>query len=532
MTHVRLQLITLSCLFALAVKAEVINGQADLSGIDGELRLNGNWSFYEGIIDPNDIGNASSDQIKVPSYWPINDGQKGYGSGLYHVKVVGVTQDLLAIRLGRVHTSYVVWINDQLIHQSGQPTIGEEGNKPGIDNKPIVFSPPGETFDLYIGVSNFQHARGGIVRQVVIGDATTIQDAWMSGLITEIIWVAIIFAIAVVTLLLFIIGHRQIAYLYFALFCFFSILRLITIEHLIVGAVFPEVPYWFIATFRYVGFFISGAFIGLYCEKLVPTSHRHWVIKLIIYAGFICSAGIVITPFWIGTYISMLFQAITFVSFVGFYILLAKAMARGRRDLLLVGLSITSIVIGFTHDVLVVIELVPWQFWQIPGFVFACSFQLLYFAVEYKSLNERVDSLLSNFTSLGIIHKEKSEFEHVLINEIKDQLGQGRSDDEFLRTVLKKINRGPSIPANQKVTIEAVDKVNQEFLLKLKKRFPDLTQKEIELCLSIKAKLSSKEIAGLRNITAESVKKARSRLRQKLGLPKETDLYQFFEDFS
>jgi len=504
----------------------------DLANQTGKvMELSGEWCFYEGVLSPEEIDAINPSFVKVPAYWPVGKDHKKYGSGLYHVRIKNATEEWLAIRLERVHTSYQVWVEDRLVHQSGQPSVEEKNEVPGLYNRPILFKPPKTEFNLYIGVSNHWYARGGIVRKVFLGEADQVQESWMKGLINEIAWTALIFTISLFTLLMFFIGHRQIAYLYFALFCFFSVLRLTTIEHLILGVVFPEVPFFLVSTFRYVGFFMSGTFIALYCEKLVPTMHRHWIVKLMVMSGLICTTGILLAPTWMGTYFSMLFQASTFISFIGFYFLLAKAISKGRKDLLLVGLSITSIVIGFTRDVLAVAEVVPWKFWQLPGFVFASVLQLLYFALEYKSLNEKVDNLKDNFTALGIVHQEKSEFERLLINEIKGQLNTGQLNEGFLKAILKKMNSGPIIPANQKVMIEAVDQVSEGFLLKLKKTYPDLTQKEIELSLSLKARLSTKEIAVIRNMTTDSVKKARSRLRKKLDLGKGTDLYQFFESF-
>lgn len=56
------------------------------------------------------------------------------------------------------------------------------------------------------------------------------------------------------------------------------------------------------------------------------------------------------------------------------------------------------------------------------------------------------------------------------------------------------------------------------FQEKLKKRFPNLTAYDLRLCTYLKANLSTKEIAILLNITPDSVKKAKHRLRKKINL--------------
>ena len=61
-------------------------------------------------------------------------------------------------------------------------------------------------------------------------------------------------------------------------------------------------------------------------------------------------------------------------------------------------------------------------------------------------------------------------------------------------------------------------KVHPNFYTNLKQDFPNLTTNDLRLCAFIKAKLSTKEIAELNNMSADSVKNSRSRLRRKFGL--------------
>ena len=77
---------------------------------------------------------------------------------------------------------------------------------------------------------------------------------------------------------------------------------------------------------------------------------------------------------------------------------------------------------------------------------------------------------------------------------------------------------------------ENIEKVNTEFTQKVIARFPELTKSEIELCSFFKMNLSNKDISLLKNISPLSVKMARYRLRKKLGLAPEGDIYQFLSN--
>ena len=57
-----------------------------------------------------------------------------------------------------------------------------------------------------------------------------------------------------------------------------------------------------------------------------------------------------------------------------------------------------------------------------------------------------------------------------------------------------------------------------DFRGRIHERFPHLTEYDLRLCIMIKANLSTKEIATILNITPDSAKKAKHRLRKKLKM--------------
>ena len=70
---------------------------------------------------------------------------------------------------------------------------------------------------------------------------------------------------------------------------------------------------------------------------------------------------------------------------------------------------------------------------------------------------------------------------------------------------------------------------NAVFRDKLKQNFPKLTAYDLRLCTYLKANLSTKEIAIVLNITPDSAKKAKHRLRKKLEMSPRESYYFFFD---
>nr|WP_315239346.1 histidine kinase [uncultured Flavobacterium sp.] len=72
-----------------------------------------------------------------------------------------------------------------------------------------------------------------------------------------------------------------------------------------------------------------------------------------------------------------------------------------------------------------------------------------------------------------------------------------------------------------------LNQIHNEFIINLSKKFPNLTPKDIKLCVYLKMNLSSKEIAPLMNISFRGVELHRYRLRKKLNLTQEDNLSKF-----
>ncbi|MFY0591807.1 helix-turn-helix transcriptional regulator [Roseivirga sp.] len=66
--------------------------------------------------------------------------------------------------------------------------------------------------------------------------------------------------------------------------------------------------------------------------------------------------------------------------------------------------------------------------------------------------------------------------------------------------------------------IEELQNSASSFLDSIKSSYPHLTAYDLRLCTYLKANMSTKEIATLLNITPDSVKKAKHRLRKKLEM--------------
>ena len=73
------------------------------------------------------------------------------------------------------------------------------------------------------------------------------------------------------------------------------------------------------------------------------------------------------------------------------------------------------------------------------------------------------------------------------------------------------------------------EEVNTGFYDSLTRQFPGLSSNDYKLCALLKLNLNIKESANILNISPESVKTARYRLRKKLNLDQDQDLHEFIQ---
>lgn len=133
-------------------------------------------------------------------------------------------------------------------------------------------------------------------------------------------------------------------------------------------------------------------------------------------------------------------------------------------------------------------------------------------------------------TAMHLVQKEeflmkiKEEIQHLNKNE------KEKADPAELKKILRILSEEEKMNEEWEQFSVHFDKVHGDFLVRLKEKFPALKPHELKLCAYLRMNLSSKEIARLMSISVRGVEISRYRLRKKLEIPTETNLFQFLFD--
>ena len=150
-----------------------------------------------------------------------------------------------------------------------------------------------------------------------------------------------------------------------------------------------------------------------------------------------------------------------------------------------------------------------------------------------KLLNEKLETEvhfknkeLAN-TTMNLLERGK------LLSKIKEeikQLLQTHNSSELsaeFKNVIKLLTEAENSKEEWEQFSIHFDEVHNSFLKDIKLKFPDLSSTDLKLCAYLRMNLSSKEIAHLMNISVKGVEISRYRLRKKLGLSTEINLYDY-----
>ncbi|MFN8165063.1 MAG: tetratricopeptide repeat protein [Bacteroidia bacterium] len=153
--------------------------------------------------------------------------------------------------------------------------------------------------------------------------------------------------------------------------------------------------------------------------------------------------------------------------------------------------------------------------------------ELLVTKEEQKKLREQhlqneIEYKESQLAAMTLQMVRKNE----LLQELQEQIQSDQNvtrDNPLMKTIGKARNEEKEW-ADFNAQFESV---NRNFYAKLKSAYPDISPNDLKICALIKLNLSIKEMAAILNISPDSVKTARYRLRKKLQLNTEDNLTEF-----
>jgi DNA-binding response OmpR family regulator/DNA-binding CsgD family transcriptional regulator len=129
---------------------------------------------------------------------------------------------------------------------------------------------------------------------------------------------------------------------------------------------------------------------------------------------------------------------------------------------------------------------------------------------------------------------ETSNTLHIFRNQLEGEAKNralSEPQKEVLQELLRKIERIGSRKDNWRIFQLKFNQVYPDFIGRITRQYPKLTQLELTIISTILFNLNSNQIASMLNISPESVRKSRYRLKKKLRLDPSESLVKFIHSF-
>ena len=152
--------------------------------------------------------------------------------------------------------------------------------------------------------------------------------------------------------------------------------------------------------------------------------------------------------------------------------------------------------------------------------------------LELQNIQNALDSSQQEVTSFAVFLRSRNE----LLDKIREMIKEGyKMDNQTLIPHLKKVNAYISQyqsgdKTNNALLLNIEDK-SKEFIERLTKEHPNLTQGEKYLATMLRVNLSTKEISMISGNSPKTINMNRYRLRKALNLPTEKDLVEYLQNF-
>ncbi|VAV98386.1 BarA sensory histidine kinase (= VarS = GacS) [hydrothermal vent metagenome] len=332
--------------------------QWDFFGDTETLSLDGEWDFaWQQLLEPQVASGYSAFRtVQVPHNWRGTDFgdsvSDGRGFGTYRLRILLPEQHpQLAVKVNGSTFAAAVFINGQLVQQIG--TVGKNVAEEQPQSTNSVFQIPHgldtkNELELLVHVSNFAHARGGMISGIEFGAADKILPPFARHQASLLVLVGGMLALMVYYLVLFSTRTDDLVPLYFSMFLLSLAVHMSTGSG-VFAKTFPLFSSLASLRAEYLAVVCAAWFGYLFVSKMYPQVSNKWVSRFIyIYSMLAIISLFVLDSYTYTTYLAV-YQAGMMVTIIALLASLIIAVFRRLTDahILLAGLAIAFCAVTF-----------------------------------------------------------------------------------------------------------------------------------------------------------------------------------------
>lgn len=294
------------------------------------VRLDGEWAFFW-----NSDLTLEKNFIQVPSGWE-KFGYPVHGNAIYSLNVIlspNVDFNQLGLFISTISSSYRLFINDCLHAELGKPSKESSSFEPLTKFYLIKIKckPQDNKFNLKFEVANHYDQSSGLWDHIYFGNYEAAVKKYYNYRISNIALFLTILVMGLYHILFYLFWKKEIASLYFGLFCFSVAIRTISIEDRWILETLPFLSFLVVHKLEILGFYLSGLFFLLFIYYSFKVNKFLFYLVLFIYT--LSSGAVILFPFKIYIHTLPFVQVITLLSLIYLFYFIIKNLTEDKTGI-------------------------------------------------------------------------------------------------------------------------------------------------------------------------------------------------------
>ena len=353
------------------------------------VRLDGQWAFYWGaLIDPNRFLASKPPVpdafVAVPGNWNHTVTRKGsiggHGLATYRLSVRLPPQSPpLALRMDEVGTAYRLFVNGRQRAAAGRVGENLHASSPGFEFATIPIKEGENRLDLVIQVSNFHYRVAGIWDSIRLGTPGSVAQLRARRLGVGFFLMGAIAIMGLYHLGLFALRRRERPPLWFGLFCFLIVLRILATGERCLMTMAPGLSWAWLIRIEFLGYYLAVPVFTAFINALYKEQFTNRALGWVAAPSLFLSAAVLFTPPRLFTHTLYAFHTITILASAWVLAGLVRAACDKREGALIFLSGFLVFLAAVVNDILHASQLIHTGLFAPAGFfifVFSQAFVL------------------------------------------------------------------------------------------------------------------------------------------------------------
>ncbi len=414
------------------------------------LYLDGEWTFYpDKLLMPYEISDSTpSETIIVPGLWKKNIFQSDLEKGTYKLLLLNHgLPPVFSIRNHQIFSAFKLFLNGDEILKNGNVSSNKDQEIACYNPRTISVYADTDTLELVLHVSNYHYHTGGVQESIIIGNSESLlrNNLGRSGI--DFFLTGSLLIMAIYYLSLFFVMKKEQSSLYFSIFIFLSILRILVSGQRLLLFVFPDLPWNVMLHLEYGSFYLAPIFFILFFNAVFREEIKIYVVNLVLLVSGLFTFTVIVTPVKIFSAILPIYQIYIGILAIFMFSRLWKARKNNKEGAFALLIGIFILFIAMLHDMVFAMgnlrgnELFPagiFLFILCQSYALSVKFsdinkenQKLWEEIDYK--NQHLERLVKDRT-------RELEEQKDLLQQANSELDQKRQNVEDQREIMEEIN--------------------------------------------------------------------------------------------